>query len=104
VAIVATLAIGQYHWDDTPILWAGLAWSVLALSAAGLSLLVWMVRHQGATRVSVLLLLVPMLAAIEAWALFGEKLGPIQIAGFALALGGVLLARARTKPAIAEPA
>ncbi|WBO23608.1 DMT family transporter [Sphingomonas abietis] len=104
VAIVATLAIGQYHWDNRPILWIGLAWSVLALSAAGLSLLVWMVRHQGATRVSSLLLLVPMLAAIEAWALFGETLGPIQITGFVLALGGVLLARARPKAPIPEPA
>jgi drug/metabolite transporter (DMT)-like permease len=104
VAILATLAIGQYRWDGVPILWAGLAWSVLALSAAGLSLLVWMVRHQGATRVSALLLLVPMLAAVEAWLLFGEKLGPVQITGFALALGGVLLARAAPKPPIAEPA
>jgi len=104
VAILATVAMGQYHWDDVPILWAGLAWSVLALSAAGLSLLVWMVRHQGATRVSALLLLVPMLAAVEAWLLFGEKLGPVQITGFALALGGVLLARATPKQPIAEPA
>jgi drug/metabolite transporter (DMT)-like permease len=104
VAIVATLAFGHYRWDNTPALWAGLAWSVLALSAAGLSLLVWMVRHQGATRVSTLLLLVPMLAAIEAWLLFGERLGPVQIAGFVLALGGVLLARASARAPIAEPA
>ncbi len=104
VAILATLAIGQYRWEPVPVLWIGLAWSVLALSAAGLSLLVWMVRHQGATRVSTLLLLVPMLAAIEAWLLFGEKLGPVQITGFALALGGVLLARATPKQPIAEPA
>ena len=104
VAIVATLALGHYRWDNTPVLWAGLAWSVLALSAAGLSLLVWMVRHQGATRVSTLLLLVPMLAAIEAWLLFGEKLGPVQITGFVLALGGVLLARASARAPIAEPA
>jgi len=47
---------------------------------------------------------VPMLAAVEAWLLFGEKLGPVQITGFALALGGVLLARATPKQPIAEPA
>jgi drug/metabolite transporter (DMT)-like permease len=39
---------------------------------------------------------VPPLAAIEGWALFGERLMPLQIAGFALALGGVMLARSRT--------
>jgi drug/metabolite transporter (DMT)-like permease len=104
VALLATLLIGQYRWDGTPALWLGLGWSVLLLSSAGLSLLVWMVRHQGATRVTVLLLLVPALAAIEAWWLFGERLLPVQIAGFVLALGGVLLARARPAEPIAEPA
>jgi drug/metabolite transporter (DMT)-like permease len=96
VAIAATVAGGDYHWDGSPELWLGLGWAVLALSAAGLSLLVWMTRHQGATRVSTLLLLVPPLAAIEAWLLFGERLVAIQMLGFALALGGVLLARSRT--------
>jgi len=104
VAIVTTLAIGDYRWNGAPVLWLGLGWAVLGLSAAGLSLLVWMVRHQGATRVSTLLLLVPALAAIEAWWLFDERLGPIQLLGFALALGGVLLARARPGAATTEPA
>lgn len=100
VAILATIALGDYRWDNAPILWLALAWSVLGLSVGALSLLVWMTRQQGATRVSVLLLLVPPLAAIEAWALFGERLVPIQIAGFAAALGGVFLARSKTKARI----
>ncbi len=95
VAIAATLIVGEWRWDNAPILWIGLGWSVLGLSAAGLSLLVWLVRHQGPTAMSMLLLLVPPLAAIEAWLLFGEKLGPVQLVGFALALGGVLLGRSR---------
>lgn len=107
VAIAAALTVGDYRWDGDPILWLGLAWSVLVLSAGGLSLLVWLVRHQGPTRMSMLLLLVPPLAAIEAWVLFGERLGPVQLIGFALALGGVMLGRS-TRPAhnqeIAEPA
>lgn len=98
VAALATVALGDYRWDGTPALWLGLAWSVLALSVGALSLLVWMTRHQGATRVSALLLLVPPLAAIEAWILFGERLVPVQLAGFVLALGGVLLARMRIRP------
>lgn len=107
VAIAAALTVGDYRWDGDPILWLGLAWSVLVLSAGGLSLLVWLVRHQGPTRMSMLLLLVPPLAAIEASVLFGERLGPVQLIGFALALGGVMLGRS-TRPArnqeIAEPA
>ena len=105
VAIAAALAIGDMRWDNAPLLWGGLAWSILMLSAGGLSLLVWLVRTQGPTRPSMLLLLVPPLAAIEAAFLFGEKLGPVQIVGFALALGGVLLGRSqgRREP-VSEPA
>lgn len=105
VAITAALIDGENRWDGAPILWLGLAWSVLGLSAGGLSLLVWLVRTQGPTRMSMLLLLVPPLAAVEAWLLFGEKLVPIQLAGFALALGGVLLGRSQGKrEAVSEPA
>jgi drug/metabolite transporter (DMT)-like permease len=107
VAILATLLVGEARWDGAPMLFASLGWSVLGLSAGGLSLLVWLVRHQGPTRMSMLLLLVPPLAAIEAWALFGERLGPVQLVGFALALGGVLLGRTQGKPKaddVTEPA
>ncbi|WP_420139498.1 DMT family transporter [Sphingomonas sp.] len=96
VAAIAMLALGDHRWDDALALWLALGWSVIGLSVGALSLLVWMTRHQGATRVSALLLLVPPLAAIEAWLLFGERLVPIQLAGFALALGGVLLARMKS--------
>jgi drug/metabolite transporter (DMT)-like permease len=54
---------------------------------------------------SMLLLLVPPLAAVEAWLLFGERLGPIQLIGFALALVGVLLGRSQGKrETVNEPA
>ena len=104
VAIMAAATIGEVRWDNAPLLWIGLGWSVLGLSAGGLSLLVWLVRTQGPTRMSMLLLLVPPLAAIEAWALFGERLGPVQVAGFALALAGVLLGRSQGRQPVAEPA
>jgi drug/metabolite transporter (DMT)-like permease len=97
------LASGTGRWDGGLVLWASFAWSVLGLSIGGLVLFAWLVARQGATRVSTLLLLVPALAAIEAWALFGEALGPIQLVGFVLALGGVLLAR-RPAESTAEPA
>jgi drug/metabolite transporter (DMT)-like permease len=104
IAIVATLWLGSARWDGSAMLWGGLLWSVLGLSVAALSLLSWMIRHQGATRVGVLLLLVPALAAVEAWWLFGEQLVIVQIAGFVLALAGVLLARGKPAETIPEPA
>ena len=96
IAAVATIAVGDYRWDGSVSLWLGLLWTVFSLTAGALSLLVWMTRHQGPTRVSALLLLVPPLAASEAWILFGERLVPVQLAGFLLALGGVLLMRMDT--------
>jgi drug/metabolite transporter (DMT)-like permease len=99
VAVAATVLLADDRWDGSRALWLGLGWSVIGLSVGALSLLVWMTRQQGATRVSALLLLVPPLAAIEAWLLFGERLVPIQLAGFALALAGVLLTRMQSPPA-----
>ena len=46
----------------------------------------------------------PPLAAIEAWALFGEQLGPVQLIGFALALGGVLLGRSQGRAKVRDAA
>ena len=105
VAVAAALIVGEARWDGAPLLWLGLAWSVLGLSAGGLSLLIWLVRTQGPTRMSMLLLLVPPLAAVEAWLLFDEKLVPVQLAGFTLALTGVLLGRSQGKrEPVSEPA
>ena len=105
VAVAAALIVGEARWDGAPLLWLGLAWSVLGLSAGGLSLLIWLVRTQGPTRMSMLLLLVPPLAAVEAGLLFDEKLVPVQLAGFALALTGVLLGRSQGKrETVSEPA
>ncbi|WP_158937318.1 DMT family transporter [Burkholderia sp. S171] len=100
VAVVGMLAGGSYEWTESPTLWFGLLWSVLGLSVSATLLLVWMVRVHGVTKMSALLLAVPGLAAIEAWLLFGERLTVVQIAGFALASVGVVLARS-TVPRLA---
>jgi drug/metabolite transporter (DMT)-like permease len=89
--------VGTTQWDNTLILWVALAWAVLVPSVIGTTLLMWMMRHGEATKVTALLLLAPPLAAVQAYLLFHETLSPVQFAGFALALVGVLLARsART--------
>ncbi|RFU49080.1 DMT family transporter [Paraburkholderia sp. DHOC27] len=93
VALVAMLTSGSYEWTPSFTLWFSLLWSVLGLSVGATLLIVWMVRAHGVTKMSALLLAVPGLAAIEAWFLFGERLTVTQIAGFGLALMGVVLAR-----------
>jgi len=95
-ALVAALAIplvGTDHWDNVPMLWGALAWAVLAASVIGTTLMMWMMRHGAATKVTALILLVPPIAAVLAYLFFNETLLPLQFAGFALALAGVLMAR-----------
>jgi drug/metabolite transporter (DMT)-like permease len=96
VAIIVTALVSTGQWDNTPMLWAGLAWAVIVPSGIGSTLLMWMLRHGEATKVTALILLAPPLAAIQAYFFFHETLMPLQFIGFAMALGGVLLARSRT--------
>lgn len=96
VAVVVTSLVSTYQWDGTPILYVGLVWAVIVPSVIGVSLLMWMLRHGEATKVTALILLAPPLAAIQAYFFFHETLMPLQFIGFAMALGGVLLARSRT--------
>ncbi len=99
IATLVTLAVSTWQWDNTPILWGALIWAVAVPSVIGTTLLMWMMRHGEATKVTALILLVPPLAAVQAYLFFRETLSPIQFAGFALALGGVLLARSAPAPA-----
>ncbi|CAB3763339.1 DMT family transporter [Paraburkholderia humisilvae] len=93
VAGLFALALGEHRWISSPTLWVALAWGVVMLSGVGVTLLVWLVRRGDASRATALLFLVPPLAALEGYFGFGETLLPIQMAGFVVALIGVLLAR-----------
>jgi drug/metabolite transporter (DMT)-like permease len=93
VAVIFALALGETRWIASATLWISLAWGIAMLSGAGVTLLVWMVRHGDAARATALLFLAPPLAALESWLLFRETLSPVQLAGFGVALAGVLIAR-----------
>jgi drug/metabolite transporter (DMT)-like permease len=93
VALLAVTTIGAARWDGSPALWGMLAWAALVTSVLALSLLMWMMRRGDATHVTALMLLVPPVAALLAYGLFRETLSWLQMTGFALALGGVVLAR-----------
>jgi drug/metabolite transporter (DMT)-like permease len=93
VAAALAAALHESRWIPSPVLWASLAWGIVMLSGVSVTLLMWMVRHGEASRATVLLFLAPPLAAIQGYVGFGETLSPLQVAGFAAALMGVLLAR-----------
>lgn len=70
-----------------------MAWSVLALSIGAISLLLILIRRDAVARSSALIYLIPPLVAVEAFLAFGERLAPIQLAGMAVTVAGVFLAR-----------
>ena len=82
--------------EDQIIQWVpefffGLAWIVFMLSIASIVLLYGMLRTGSASKVSSLYYLVPPVAAIQAYFLFDEVIGPVGIIGMAFAGLGVVL-------------
>jgi drug/metabolite transporter (DMT)-like permease len=85
--------------QPVPALLGAMAWSVLALTLGGSSLLYMMVQRGAATRVTSLMYLVPPCTAVLGWLLFDELLTPLVLAGLALAALGVgLVVREPPKP------
>lgn len=80
----------RVEWNLT--MWLVLAWSVLALSLGGIGLYLVLIRRGQVARIATFLYLVPPAVAVEAWLLFGEQLSPVQLAGMAVVVLGVVLA------------
>ena len=66
-----------------------LAWSVLALTLGGSSLLYLLIQRGAATRVTSLMYLVPPCTACLAWVLFGEQLTVLVLLGLVFTAIGV---------------
>ncbi|WP_417515993.1 DMT family transporter [Minwuia sp.] len=77
--------------DWTPEFIFALGWLVIVLSFGATTLLLILIRSGAASKVSSLFFLVPAVAALIAWPLFGETFGPLAIAGMALVTIGVAL-------------
>ncbi|MGB9739423.1 MAG: EamA family transporter [Chloroflexus aggregans] len=68
-----------------------LLWLTLVLSIGAILLLMFLIRARSAARVSSLFYLVPPVTALEAWILFGERLGLCALGGLIVASIGVAL-------------
>lgn len=76
-----------------------MAWSVLALTLGGSSLLYLLIQRGAATAVTSLLYLVPPCTAMMAWLLFSEPITGFTVAGMALTAVGVSLVVRQPKAA-----
>ena len=93
-ALAVTLPIALLETE--PVQWTGefvaaMAWSVLALTLGGSSLLYILIQRGAATAVTSLLYLVPPTTALMAWVLFSEPITAVTLAGIALTALGVSL-------------
>ena len=79
------------HW--TPAFLFALGWLVLVLSLGAVSLLNVLIRSGSAVNVASLFYLTPPTTALIAWAMFGETLTGLALAGMGLTVFGVWLAR-----------
>ena len=75
-----------------------MAWSVLALTLGGSSLLYLLIQRGAATAVTSLLYLVPPTTALMAWLLFDEPITLVTVAGTAITALGVSLVVRPGKP------
>ncbi|MBZ9749865.1 DMT family transporter [Deinococcus sp. HMF7604] len=90
---------GTIHWNTEFIL--SLTWLVLVLSVGAILLLMRLLRDLPAAQVGSLFYLVPPLAVLEAFVLYGERLSLWSLAGLGLCVAGVALAA--TQPAGPRP-
>lgn len=100
-ALLVTLPLALFETEA--IVWNGeflgaMAWSVLALTLGGSSLLYLLIQRGAATSVTSLLYLVPPTTALMAWALFGEAITVTILVGTALTALGVSLVVRPAKP------
>ncbi len=84
------LETGEINWNGELIF--AMLWLVLVLSIGTVALLMYLIRSGSAAATASLFFLVPVSAALFAWVLFDEQLGPVQIAGGLLAVLAVGLA------------
>jgi drug/metabolite transporter (DMT)-like permease len=89
--LLISLVRGRTHFELThTTLWA-MAWAVLVTSIAAVLLLLWLLNQGSAAKVSSLLYLVPPMAVLQAFILFGETVTPLGVVGIAMTALGVAL-------------
>ncbi len=93
-ALAVSLPLAMFEAE--PVVWhaqmiGALAWSVLALTLGGSSLLYLLIQRGAAIQVTSLMYLVPPCTAALAWLLFGESFTWVMGAGMLLTVTGVAL-------------
>jgi drug/metabolite transporter (DMT)-like permease len=102
LAVTVFFAAGAWLFENNVVHWTsefvlGLVWLAVVLSIGSIGLLYWLIRRSAATSVASLFYLVPAVTAVMAYALFGERLDHIAIAGMVACAAAVFLVNRRAQ-------
>jgi drug/metabolite transporter (DMT)-like permease len=100
IAVTVFFGIAAWLFENNVVHWTGefilaLAWLAVVLSIGSIGLLYWLIRRSAATSVASLFYLVPAVTALMAYALFGERLDAVAIAGMVACAAAVFLVNRR---------
>ncbi|HUQ29093.1 MAG TPA: DMT family transporter [Usitatibacter sp.] len=93
VLLPIALVMPQAFLPSSVAGWWVLVGLALVSQVLGQGLIAYAFAHLAASLSSVSLLIQPVMAALFAWALFGEAIGPAQFTGAALVLAGIWISR-----------
>lgn len=96
VSTAVFMGIVAWSFESRTVLWdvqliLALAWLVIGLSVTAILLLMYMIREGESAKVASFFYLVPPVASVEAWLLFGETLNLISVSAIILTVLGVYL-------------
>lgn len=93
------IATSMTSWTDPTAVVAllGLAYTVVIATVGGSGVWTWLMAHHPAGAVAPFSMLVPVIGMTAAWLLLGQAVAPLELAGAALVVGGVLLASLRRR-------
>jgi drug/metabolite transporter (DMT)-like permease len=93
VLLPIALLAPQPFWPSSASGWLVLLGLAIVTQILGQGLIAYAFAHLPASLSSVSLLIQPVMAAIFAWLLFGEAIGPLQFIGGAIVLAGIWLSK-----------
>ncbi len=99
-ASALAMAVGMWFFNEGAVQWTGefvfaLLWMTLAVSIGAVSILYLMIRRAEVIRAASVFYLMPVSAAITAYALFGQVLKAAALLGIGVTVVGVMMAMRR---------
>jgi drug/metabolite transporter (DMT)-like permease len=91
VVLISAYFVEDFFFDNSHQAWLALGWAVIVLSIIAITLMMILIREGAVSKVSSLIFLVPAVAALMTYLLFGETLNVIQILGMAVCAAAVLI-------------